>query len=115
MLALSRSKPHRILTQSEVRLRQICYYVERWDPEFEKKVIEVLHAYKYVEIVNAGLVEGTLKNDEKPGIQALSPTAPDALHQYPSHLRDYEPLGAHSKKTQAYLTVVFTPNASTST
>ena len=44
-------------------------------------MIEVLHVYKDVEIVNAGLVEGTLKEpptvtisyDEKPGIQ-------DAVH-----------------------------------
>src|SRR5450631_1351708 len=101
LLELSRSKLHRILTQGEVRPHKIRYYVERRDPEFERKMIEVLHVYKDVEIVNAGLVEGTLKEpstvtisyDEKPGIQALAPTTPDrppAPNQYPSHLRDYE-------------------------
>lgn len=101
LLKLSRSKLHRILTQGEVRPHRIRYYVERRDPEFERKMIEVLHIYKEVEIVNAGLLEGTLKEpttvtisyDEKPGIQALAPTTPDrppAPHQYPSHLRDYE-------------------------
>jgi transposase len=61
----------------------------------------VLHVYKEVEIVNAELVEGTLKEppvvtisyDEKPGIQALATTTPDLPpepRQYPSHLRDYE-------------------------
>src|SRR5260370_18250252 len=85
LLELSRSKLHRILTQGEVRPHKIRDYVERRDREFERKMIEVLHVYKDVEIVNAGLVEGTLKEpstvtisyDEKPGIQALATTAPD--------------------------------------
>jgi transposase len=57
--------------------------------------------YKEVEVVNAGLVEGSLKEpstvtisyDEKPGIQALAPTTPDrppAPNRYARHLRDYE-------------------------
>src|SRR6195256_2886022 len=109
LLELSRSKLHRILTQGEVRPHKIRYYVERRGPEFEKKMINVLHVYKDVEIVNAGLLEGTLKEpstvtisyDEKPGIQALATTAPDrppAPNQYPSHLRDgeYKRLGTVS-------------------
>jgi transposase len=98
---LSRSKLHRILKQGEVKPHKIRYYVERRDPEFERKMIEVLHVYKDVEIVNSGLVEGRLKEpstvtisyDEKPGIQALAPTTPDrppSPNQHPSHLRDYE-------------------------
>lgn len=101
LVELSRSKLHRILTQGEVRPHKVRYYVERRDPEFERKMIEVLHVYKEVEIVNAGMVEGTLKEpstitisyDEKPGIQALAPTTPDrppAPHRYANHLRDYE-------------------------
>src|ERR1700691_6540767 len=84
LLELSRSKLHRILTQGEVRPHKIRYYVERRDPEFERKMIEVLHVYKDVEIVTPGLVEATLKEpspvtisyDENPGIQALAPTTP---------------------------------------
>ena len=101
LLELSRSKLHRIQTQGEVLPHRVRYYVERRDPEFDRKMIEVLHVYNDVAIVNAGLVEGTLKEpstvtisyDEKPGIQALARTAPDrppAPNQYPSHLRDYE-------------------------
>src|SRR6266478_8139651 len=41
LLELSRSKLHRILTQGEVRPHKIRYYVERRDPEFERKMIEV--------------------------------------------------------------------------
>src|SRR5216683_277565 len=98
---LSRSRLHRILTQGEILPHKIRYYVERRDPEFEPKMAAVLHVYKEVEIVNAELVQGTLKEppvvtisyDEKPGIQALATTTPDlppAPNQFPSHLRDYE-------------------------
>jgi len=98
---LSRSRLHGILSKGEVQPHRIRYYVERRDPEFERKMIEVLHVYKEVEIVNAGLVEGTLKEpstvtisyDEKPGIQALAVTTPDrppAPNRHPRHLRDYE-------------------------
>ncbi len=101
LLQLSRSKLHRILTQAEVRPHKVRYYVERRDPEFERKMVEVLHVYKEVEITNAKVVEGTLKEpstvtisyDEKPGIQALAPTTadrPPSPGEYPSHLRDYE-------------------------
>ena len=64
-------------------------------------MVEVLHVYKGVEIINAKMVEGTLKEpatltisyDQKPGIPALATTTPDKApcpNQYPSHLRDYE-------------------------
>jgi hypothetical protein len=85
LLKRSRSKLHRILTQGEVRPHKIRYYVERRDLELERKMIEVLHVYKDVEIVTAGLLEGTLKEpstvtisyDEKPGTQALATPTPD--------------------------------------
>ena len=101
LMALSRPRMPRILTQGEIRPHKIRYYMERRDPEFEPKMAEVLHVYKEVEIINAGLLEGALKEpsvvtnsyDEKPGIQAMATTTPDrppAPHQFASHLRDYE-------------------------
>jgi transposase len=101
LIQLSRSRLHRILTQSEIRPHKIRYYVERRDPEFESKMVEVLHVYKEVEIVNAERVQGTLKEplvvtisyDEKPGIQALATTTPDRPpkpNRFATHLRDYE-------------------------
>jgi transposase len=101
LIQLSRSRLHRILTQGEIRPHKIRYYVERRDAEFESKMVEVLHVYKEVEIVNAELVKGTLQEppvvtisyDEKPGIQALSTTTPDRPpkpNQFAGHLRDYE-------------------------
>lgn len=101
LIELSRSKLHAMLTRGAVKPHKVRYYVERRDPEFERKMIEVLHVYKEVEITNAGLVAGTLKEpatvtisyDEKPGIQALATTTPDRPpkpNRYSSHLRDYE-------------------------
>lgn len=98
---LSRSKLHQILTKAELRPHKIRYYVERRDPDFETKMAAVLHVYKEVEIINQGLVRGTLREaplitisyDEKPGLQALAPTSPDrppVPGQYASHARDYE-------------------------
>jgi transposase len=98
---LSRSRLHRILTQGEVRPHKIRYYLERRDPKFNREMAEVLHVYKEVEIVNAELLEGTLKEpsvvtisyDEKLGIQAIANKTPDRppVHKrLASHLRDYE-------------------------
>jgi transposase len=99
---LSRSKLHKILRQGELRPHKIRYYVERRDPDFEAKMVSVLHVYKEVEIVNEFRRNGaeqrplgmvTISYDEKPGIQALAVTTPDrppVVGQHPSHLRDYE-------------------------
>jgi len=98
---LSRSKLHKILTKSELRPHKVRYYVERRDPEFERKMAAILHVYKEVEIINQGLVTGrvreppvvTVSYDEKPGIQALRVTTPDrppVAGKHASHLRDYE-------------------------
>ncbi len=98
---LSRSKLHTILTQAEIRPHKIRYYVERRDPDFERKMAAILHVYKEVEVTNGERVSGrlqelpmvTLSYDEKPGIQALAPTTPDrppVPGQHPRFLRDYE-------------------------
>ncbi len=71
LVQLSRSKLHRILTQGEIRPHKIRYYVERRDPEFERKMVEVLHVYKDVEIINAKMVEGTLKEPSFVGRENL--------------------------------------------
>src|SRR5450755_1501353 len=100
LIQLSRSRLHRILTQGEIHPHKIRYYVERRDPEFESAMAVVLHVYKEVDIVNAHLLEGTLKEppvvpicyDEKPGIQALATTTPDRPpkpKKFATHLRDY--------------------------
>ncbi len=55
-----------------MKAHKIQYYLERRDPEFKAKMIEVLHVYRDVELWRkAGLpseVVGVLSYDEKPGI-----------------------------------------------
>ena len=78
---LGRGTVSKILSAHPVRPHKIEYYLERRDPEFEAKMIQVLHVYKEVEVWRkAGLppaVVAVLSYDEKPGIQAISNTAPD--------------------------------------
>ena len=78
---LARGTVSKILAAHPVRPHKIEYYLERRDPEFEAKMIEVLHVYREVAVWRkTGLpaeVVGVLSYDEKPGIQALGNTAPD--------------------------------------
>jgi len=78
---LGRGTVSKILSAHPVKPHKIQYYLERRDPEFKAKMIEVLHVYRDVELWRKeGLpseVVGVLSYDEKPGIQAISNTAPD--------------------------------------
>jgi transposase len=78
---LARGTVSKILAAHPVRPHKIEYYLERRDPEFEAKMIEVLHVYREVAVWRKmGLpreVVGVLSYDEKPGIQAIGNTAPD--------------------------------------
>jgi len=83
----------KILADQEVKAHKVRYYLERRDPEFEAKMAEVLCVYQEVAILRAaeseaaeaetGAEEKTappvafVSYDEKPGIQAISNTAPD--------------------------------------
>jgi len=78
---LGRGTVSKILAAHPVKPHKIQYYLERRDPDFKAKMIEVLHVYRDVELWrNNGLpsqVVGVLSYDEKPGIQAIGNTAPD--------------------------------------
>jgi transposase len=78
---LGRGTVSKILAAHPVRPHKLEYYLERRDPEFEAKMIEVLHVYREVGVWRTtGLpaeVVGVLSYDEKPGIQAIGNTAPD--------------------------------------
>ena len=79
---LGRGTVSKILSASHVRPHKIQYYLERRDPEFDAKMVQVLHVYREVEIWREkgapppDLV-AVLSYDEKPGIQAIENTAPD--------------------------------------
>jgi transposase len=79
---LGRGTVSKILRANQVQPHKIQYYLERRDPEFDMKMVQVLHVYKEVEMWRdkgappPDLV-AVLSYDEKPGIQALDNTAPD--------------------------------------
>jgi len=90
----------KILSQSDIKPHKLQYYLERRDPEFESKMVQVLHVYKEVQIIlertgNGKQEELTayLSYDEKPGLQAKGNKAPDLLPCPGKHStvsRDYE-------------------------
>lgn len=97
MAKLGRGTVSKILAAHPIRPHKIEYYLERRDAEFEAKMIQVLHVYKDVDVWRKkGLpqeVVAVLSYDEKPGIQAISNTAPDLPprpREYPAVGRDYE-------------------------
>jgi transposase len=92
----------RILDDVDIKPHKIRYYLEKRDPEFDRKMQEVLMVYRDVGLYapGAGAVHDarpepiyTVSVDEKPGVQAISVTAPD-LPPVPgkasSVSRDYE-------------------------
>jgi transposase len=90
----------RILKAQQLQPHKVRYYLERRDPEFERKMREVLLVYREVALQNeaAGTDSGqsdviTVSVDEKPGVQAIENTAPDlppVPGQYSTFARDHE-------------------------
>jgi transposase len=86
----------RILDESDIKPHRIRYYLERRDPDFDRKMQEVLMVYREVSILAEESGPGPVYSvsvDEKPGVQALGSTAPD-LPPVPGRAsalgRDYE-------------------------
>ena len=90
----------RILDANEIKPHKIRYYLEKRDPEFDRKMQEVLMVYREVSLEAAGAVDTgephprySVSVDEKPGVQALGLVAPD-LPPVPGKAsalgRDYE-------------------------
>jgi transposase len=90
----------RILNEHQLKPHKITYYLEKRDPDFDRKMQEVLMVYQEVSLSAAGEIQAgrphpvyTISVDEKPGIQALGLTAPDlppVPGQVPTVSRDYE-------------------------
>lgn len=90
----------RILDDNDIKPHKIRYYLEKRDPDFERKMQEVLMVYRDVSIYAQGAAYDARPNpiysvsvDEKPGVQAIGLTAPD-LPPVPGKAaavgRDYE-------------------------
>lgn len=94
---LSKGTVSKILSKSNVKPHKMSYYTEKRDPDFDRKMVQVLHIYKEVEIFSAkekkeDLV-AYLSYDEKPGIQAIDGIAsdlPPVSGLYPEWKRDRE-------------------------
>ncbi len=90
----------RILDENEIKPHKIRYYLEKRDPDFDRKMQEVLLVYRDVSIYTEGAVHDgrpepiyTVSVDEKPGVQAIGLTAPDLPPVPGKHAaigRDYE-------------------------
>lgn len=90
----------RILAAHVLQPHKVRYYLERRDPEFERKMREVLLVYQEVALQNesAGTSAGrpvviTVSVDEKPDVQAIANTAPDlppVAGRHPAFARDHE-------------------------
>ncbi|MBM3774740.1 MAG: IS630 family transposase, partial [Acidobacteria bacterium] len=77
---LGRGTVSKVLSANQVHPHKIQYCLERRDPEFDAKMVQVLHVYKEVEIWRQKGAPGllaVLSYDEKPGSQAIENTAPD--------------------------------------
>ena len=90
----------RILNEHDIKPHKIRYYLEKRDPEFDRKMQEVLMVYRDVSIYTEGAVHDgrpapiyTVSVDEKPGVQALGLVAPDlppVVGKATTVRRDYE-------------------------
>jgi transposase len=96
---VAKSTIHVILRDAPVRPHKIKYYLERRDPEFDRKMKEVLIVYREVsQLLASPPPPGspqtvTVSVDEKPGVQALATTSPDlppVPGDHPEVGRDYE-------------------------
>ena len=90
----------RILDENDLKPHKISYYLEKRDPDFDRKMHEVLMVYRDVSLYAEGAVHDgrpnpiyTVSVDEKPGVQAIGLTAPDlppVPGKAPNVGRDYE-------------------------
>jgi transposase len=110
LIRAAKSTIWRILNAHDLKPHRIKYYLERRDPEFDRKMQEVLVVYNEValDLKQAEEKQGTdtsepvqeisrpiytVSIDEKPGVQAIQNTAPDlppVAGKHPSVSRDYE-------------------------
>jgi transposase len=80
LVSIVPSTVNKILNDVAIKPHKIRYYLEKRDPEFEKKMNDVLLVYKQIEIqfeTNEETGTITISYDEKPGIQAIGNVADD--------------------------------------
>ena len=99
---ITESGVYKILDKSNIKPFRIQYYCERRDPDFEKKMHNVLLVYKQLSIqfdedgqllpFEDDQITHVLSYDEKPGIQAIANVADDLMPNESNGTikRDYE-------------------------
>ena len=97
---VSRSSVWKLLQEEELKPHRVRYYLERRDPDFDRKMREVLMVYRDVYLASPKDEETatprpmfTVSVDEKPGVQAIGNTAPDlppVPGEQPAWSRDHE-------------------------
>lgn len=100
---ISQSKVRTILEEADIKPNKIKYYCENRDPDFDRKMHNVLLVYKQLSLQfdeNGELLPfgdddqiiHVLSYDEKPGIQAIATTSDDLLpdDNHSTMSRDYE-------------------------
>lgn len=86
----------KILKRNKIRPHKVRYYLERRDPDFDQKMVQLLLVYQEVEVQReTGDDNGSIviSYDEKPGIQAIGTTGPDlppVPGRHPSISREFE-------------------------
>jgi transposase len=98
LLRLSASNVKRLLDSQDIQPHKVRYYLQRRDPDFDGKRVQVLHVYQQVEFILENeelkpLCDVYVSYDEKPGIQAIGNTAEDLLPvpgEHPTIGRDPE-------------------------
>ena len=96
----SKATIHRILKAQPLQPHKVKYYLERRDPDFDRKMQDILMVYQEVNFQNdtgtscpAMPKTVTVSVDEKPGVQAIRNIAKDlapVAGEHPAVGRDYE-------------------------
>lgn len=86
----------KILARNKVRPHKVRYYLERRDPDFDDKMVQILLVYQEVELQRESDEEDSkvvISYDERPGIQAIESKAPDlppVPGRHPTISREFE-------------------------
>ncbi len=101
--SIAASTVNMILNDADIKPHKIRYYLEKRDPEFDRKMADILIVYKQIEMQfesdeDTGTI--TISYDEKPGIQAIGNTAEDLMptkkHGFVGRDSEYKRLGTVS-------------------
>ena len=86
----------KILKRNKIRPHKVRYYLERRDPDFDQKMVQLLLVYEEVEVQREADEDHdsvVISYDEKPGIQAIESTGadlPPVPGRHPSISREFE-------------------------